>query len=142
MATGTFATAFGCIDGRTTAPTTTFLKETLGVDFVDYVSEPGPDKVLLQATPTDLAAIKQKLLVSVNAHRSRTIAVVAHHDCAGHPVPRAEHLAAVRQCAQLVRGWDLGVRVLGLWVNDQWQLEVICDTQEQGRDSAMHARPR
>jgi hypothetical protein len=136
MATGTFATAFGCIDGRATIPTTNFLRQLLHVDFIDFVSAPGPDKVLLQASPAEVESIKQSLLVSVNAHHSQTIAIAAHHGCAGYPATREEHQASVRQCAQLVESWNLGVRVLGLWVNDSWQLEIVCDSQAPLRKSA------
>jgi carbonic anhydrase len=128
MATGTFATVFGCIDGRVSVPTITYLKQFLPVDYVDYISEPGPDKVFLQGTSAQISDIQRKLAVSLDAHHSHTIAVVAHHDCAGNPVSREEHLAAVRMCASSLASWQPNVRVLGLWVNDQWQVERVCDT--------------
>lgn len=128
MAQGTFATLFGCLDGRATPPAVAFLRDFLHVDFVDVVTEPGPDRVLLVATPDQRRAIMEKLLVSVNAHHSCTIVIAAHHECAGNPVSREDHLVTVRQCAQLIESWRLDVRVIGLWINDAWQAEVICDT--------------
>ena len=130
MATGTFATALGCIDGRASIPTMLYLKQLLGVDYVDYISEAGPDKIYVQSTPAQIADIQRKLAVSLNAHHSHTIAIAAHHDCAGNPVSRDEHLAAVRACAEVLAHWQPEVRVLGLWVNDQWQIELVCDSAQ------------
>ncbi|MBA3825777.1 MAG: hypothetical protein H0X24_17995 [Ktedonobacterales bacterium] len=130
MAHGTFATVLGCIDGRASIPTMLFVKNHLGVDFVDYISEPGPDKAYLHGTPEAIAEMQRKLNVSLMAHHSGAIAVVAHHDCAGNPVSRAEHLAAVRACATTLARWQPTVRVLGLWVNEDWQVDLICDTAQ------------
>jgi hypothetical protein len=130
MAQGTFATALGCIDGRVSIPTMVYLKERLGVDFIDYISEPGPDKVYLQGTHETISEIQRKLSISLNAHHSGAIAVVAHHDCAGNPVSREEHIAAVRTCAANLAHWQPEVRVLGLWVNEQWRVELVCDTAQ------------
>ncbi len=128
MAHGTFATALGCIDGRVSVPTMVYLKKRLGVDFIDYISEPGPDKAYLHNTPAAIAEIQRKLAVSLTAHHSTTIAVVAHHDCAGNPVSYEEHQSAVRACAATLTRWQPTVRVLGLWVNERWEVELICDT--------------
>lgn len=130
MAHSTFATVLGCIDGRASMPTMLHLRERLDVDFIDYISEPGPDKAYLHNTPEAIAEIQRKLAVSLNAHHSQTIAIVAHHDCAGNPVSDAEHLAAVRACAADLARWQPEVRVLGLWVNADWQVELICDTAQ------------
>jgi hypothetical protein len=128
MAHGTFATVLGCIDGRASIPTMLFVKAHLGVDYVDYISEPGPDKAYLQSPPEAIAEIQRKLAVSLSAHHSEAIAVVAHHDCAGNPISREDHLTAVRACAAALSRWQPTVRVLGLWVNEDWQIELICDS--------------
>ncbi len=127
MATGTFATVIGCIDGRTQSATSAWLKHYLQVDYVDTITEPGPDKVLLTATPDQLDAIKRKVLISINAHHSHVIAIAAHYDCAGNPVSDAEHGSMVRRCVDLISDWHLPVRVLGLWVNSDWQVELVTE---------------
>jgi len=128
MAHGTFATVLGCIDGRASIPTMAYLQQVLGVDYVDYIAEPGPEKVYLEATPEVRAALHQKLTISLQAHHSHAIAVAAHHECAGNPVSREDHEQAVLACVTQLQHWQPEVRVLGLWVNDQWQVELLCDT--------------
>lgn len=125
MATGTFATAIGCIDGRTTSATTDWLKQFLHVDYVDLITEAGPDKFLLHAEPGLIQAVRRKVLVSLTAHRSPVIAIAAHDDCAGNPVSESEHKAQIEECVNLIASWNLGVRVLGLWVNNSWQVELV-----------------
>ncbi|MGB3082317.1 MAG: carbonic anhydrase, partial [Candidatus Omnitrophota bacterium] len=41
-----FATAINCIDGRAQKPVTEFAIRKFKVDYVDLITEPGPDKVL------------------------------------------------------------------------------------------------
>ena len=65
-------------------------------------------------------------MISVNAHGSQTILVAAHHDCAGNPVTKEEHIRMVRDCLNVVKSWDLPVKeVVGVWINDSWAVEPI-----------------
>ncbi len=50
MEHGTFATVIDCIDGRTKQPIIEWVKSHASVDFVDVVTEPGPDKVMTQGS--------------------------------------------------------------------------------------------
>jgi len=133
-----FATAITCMDGRVQEPVSSWMKQHLHVDYVDTITEAGPDKILIQGPLDGLDAMKQveslqrKARLSVEAHGSCAIAVVGHHDCAGNPVSREEHLQQIRKCVEVVASWGLGVRILGLWVNEQWGVEVIADTQGRG----------
>lgn len=127
MATGNFATAINCIDGRTVRPVVDWLAQHLNVDYIDLITEPGPEKMLTQGTAEQIDDIKRKVLVSVRAHHSQTVALVAHYDCAGNPVTEDEHKAQVLRGCHALQALGLGVRVLGLWVNDAWQVEVGCD---------------
>lgn len=63
-----FGTAINCIDGRVQLPVIKWLKENYYLDFVDMITEPGPDKVL---------------------------------------------------------SWNLPVKVIGVWVNENWKIEVV-----------------
>lgn len=126
-----FATAVNCIDGRVQTPVTDWMKANLDVDYVDMVTQPGPDKALTQQAFEGLQAlsrlesIKERVMVSVRAHNSRTVAIVGHHDCAGDPVSKDQHLKQIARSCQVVASWGLPVRVLGLWVNEARQVEVV-----------------
>jgi hypothetical protein len=130
MAAGTFAAAINCIDGRTQHAVIQWMVANLGVQYVDLVTEPGAEKMLTQGMFSQIEDLKRKVAVSVNAHHSQVVALAAHHDCAGNPVADAEHQAQVRRGTEVIAGWGLGVRVIGLWVNDQWQVEQVCDSAQ------------
>jgi len=91
MATGKFVTAINCIDGRAHRPVHNWLKASLDAEFVDRITEPGVDKALAGESEDVIEPIKKQVLISVNAHNSKTVAVVGHHDCAANPVSEAQH---------------------------------------------------
>ena len=126
MHTGKFGTAINCMDGRTQLPVTTWIKNKYGLDYVDMITEPGPEKILSRGTPEQVESIKSRVDISVNAHGSQTILIVAHHDCAGNPVSKEEHVRQVKDCLKIVKSWGLPVKdVIGAWVNDGWAVELI-----------------
>jgi hypothetical protein len=128
MAAGTFATTINCIDGRAQRPVSEWIRVHHTIDFVDTVTYPGPEKALTQGLQAVIDMIRQNVGISVTAHGSGIIAVAAHHDCAGNPVSDDEHKAQVRAACQIIAQWGYPVRVIGLWVNDWWQIEVVTDS--------------
>ncbi|MDM8000897.1 MAG: hypothetical protein QUS33_13150 [Dehalococcoidia bacterium] len=123
---GRFATAINCMDGRVQLPVINWMKQNLSADYVDMITEPGPDKILAEGSAAAQESIKARVLISVNKHGSDTILVVSHHDCAGNPVTREEHEAQLRECLTKIRSWNLPVkRVLGAWVGDTWTVEIV-----------------
>ena len=124
MAEGKFATAINCIDGRTQNPVSEWVKKNHSADYVDTVTEPGCDKTLLQ-NPEKIDQIKAKVQISINAHGSSLIAIAGHHDCAGNPVSKDEHITQIKKSVEIIKSWNLPVKVVGLWVNDQWNIEQV-----------------
>ena len=125
MADGKFGTAINCIDGRTQNPVSQWIKENYSVDYVDTVTEPGCDKVLLEVDDDKIEHIKSKLLISIKAHNSSLIVIAGHHDCAANPVSKEEHLAQIKKSINIIKSWNFPVKVIGVWVNDQWKVEQI-----------------
>ncbi len=125
MAQGTFGTAISCIDGRVQGPVGAWVKANARVDYVDTVTVPGPDQVLTQGASDVIAALRRSVEISVNAHGSKIVAVAGHYDCAAFPTDREGHAAAIRAAVNVVRGWGLPVVVVGLWVNDRWEIEQV-----------------
>ena len=123
---GKFATAINCMDGRVQLPVINWLRENLSVDYVDMITEPGPDKILAEGSAAAQESIKARVLISVNKHGSDTIMVVGHHDCAGNPVTRAQHETHIRQSVIRIHSWKLPVkRVFGAWVDENWKVEIV-----------------
>ena len=126
MHKGKFGTAINCMDGRVQLPVINWLKTNYALDYVDMITEPGPDKMLSHGNPAQIESIKSRVLISVNAHGSETILIAAHHDCAGNPVTRQEHLKELNECVMLIKNWKLPVKtVIGTWINEDWTLEII-----------------
>lgn len=127
MSHGLFATTINCMDGRTQLPVNNFLKTTFHVDFIDTITEPGPDKILAENTNTLIIEnIKKRVLISTEKHGSKLIAIVAHDDCAGNPVDRQIHLEHLKKSRDTIVSWNLpDVNVITLWVDENWQVHQI-----------------
>ncbi len=124
----TFATAINCIDGRAQDPVAEWMRGRFGVRYVDTITEAGADGILANGMDAALEPVKSKVMVSTGAHNSQVVAVVGHFGCAGNPVAPEDHLEDIRKGVAVVASWGLPVDVIGLWVNDQWQVEVVCET--------------
>ena len=120
-----FGTALNCIDGRTQIPVITWMKENFGVDYVDLITEPGMDKVLSQGEWAETERIKEKVVISITAHASKVVVVVGHYDCAANPVCACKHFRDIVASIHLVEAWGLPVRVVGLWVDEDWTVHVV-----------------
>jgi len=123
MAKGKFATSVSCMDGRIQIPLTIWIKENFSVDYVDTITEPGIDKQV--ADNTDLESIKTKVGISINKHESELIVVSGHYDCAGNPVSNEEHITQIKKGIEVISSWNLGVKVVGVWVNDTWKINTV-----------------
>jgi len=122
---GGFATAVNCMDGRVQDPVTDWLKDLCCVEYVDMITEPGPARLLVEGDTATADSIRRRVEVSVRAHGSSVVAVVAHDDCAGNPVSPAEQQTQLLRAVERVAGWDLGVSVLGLWVDESWEVQQL-----------------
>ncbi len=130
MAAGTFATVVNCIDGRVQRPVSEWMRIQYAVDYIDTITQPGPEKALSQGPLGVIQALRDNVAVSISAHQSGLIAVAAHHGCAGNPVTDEEHKAQVRAACQVVSGWGIPARVIGLWVHEWWQAELLLDSAD------------
>ena len=123
MAKGKFATSVSCMDGRIQIPITNWIKENFSVDYIDTITEPGIDKLV--ADNTDLESIKTKVGISINKHESELIVVSGHYDCAGNPVSNEEHITQIKKGIEVISSWNLGVKVVGVWVDDTWKINTV-----------------
>ena len=123
MAKGKFATSVSCMDGRIQIPLTNWIKENFSVDYVDTITEPGIDKLV--ADNTDLESIKTKVAISINKHESELIVVSGHYDCAGNPVSNEEHITQIKKGIEVISSWNLGVKIVGVWVDDTWKINTV-----------------
>lgn len=119
-----FVTALNCIDGRVQEPVIDYLRDKYNAEYVDDVTYPGIDKVLADDQQV-VEEIRNAVTVSIDKHKSRLIALVGHHDCTTNQVSKSHHISQIREAVELIKEWDLGVRVVGLFINEDWEVEPV-----------------
>ncbi len=125
MAESTFATAINCMDGRVQLPIIEWMKNRFHVDYIDMVTEPGPDKILAENNTPLVESIKNRVLISVEKHGSKAVVITGHAGCAGNPVTKEEHIDHVKRAMQQIKSWGLPVSICGVWMDSDWKPEII-----------------
>ena len=138
MASGKFATAVSCMDGRIQNVVSDWVKGNYGVDYVDTITTPGVDKKV--AEKTDVESLVNMVRISVQKHKSRLVVVSGHYDCAGNPVSNEEHKNHIRQATDVIKSWESkyellddtskinkqdGIEVVGIWIGEEWTAQRI-----------------
>lgn len=126
----TFGTVVNCIDGRAQIPASEWIRQNCGVDYVDTITTPGADRVLAEGYMERVARIETKVRLSVVRHSSPVVAIAGHYDCLANPCEREERFELIIACAERISSWRLGVRVVGLYVNEWGSVEVLTDSAD------------
>ena len=122
-----FATAINCMDGRVQSPVIDYLKSTYHVDYVDMITDPGPNRILSDnIDQVAVDSIRKRVEISVLKHGSRVIFVIGHYDCAGNPADEDRQKTELSNAISLIEGWGLPVEIIGgLWVDKDFQVSAI-----------------
>ncbi len=120
-----FATAINCMDGRVQLPVIEWLKKSYGVDYVDIITEPGPNRILAENKDVSaIESIKNKVQISVNKHGSKLIAIAGHYDCAANPEGKETQASQILTAIKTINSWGFNVQVIGLWVDENWNVHL------------------
>jgi len=121
-----FCTAINCMDGRTQLPVNDYLRNLLAAQYVDTITEPGPPKILAEHQDSPLAkSILSRLDISVNKHGSKSIALVAHHDCGGNPAPEDIQKQQLQLATKFLADHYPDLTILALWVDADWTVHNV-----------------
>ena len=90
------------MDGRIQTRTIDQVMTRFGVRYVDNITSTGAVQHLDGTVTATGEALLQSLSVSRQAHETTQVAVVAHTDCAGNPVPDAKQKEQLRNAAVIV----------------------------------------
>ena len=127
-----FCTSVNCMDGRVQLPVITYLQRRFAADYVDVISEPGPNRILGRSSDRLLcASIVQRIQISVEKHGSVGIAVAGHHDCAGNPAGIQDQTADTLAAVVYLRRHFPALPIIALWVNEQWEVSEIAESTVQ-----------
>jgi len=121
-----FATAINCMDGRVQIPVIDWLRRQYGVDYVDMITEPGPERLLAEAKDlTACASIRRRLEISINRHNSNLVAITGHYDCAGNPADKETQLEQILTAIKTMESWKCKVKFIGLRVDENWEVSKV-----------------
>ncbi len=114
------------MDGRVQLPVILYLQKKFNVEYVDTITEPGPNRILAENSDAEkMRSIAERLNISVEKHHSEGIAIVGHHDCAGNPASKDVQLEHLDDAVQFLREQYKGMKIIGLWVNDSWEVQQV-----------------
>lgn len=137
LASETFFTAVGCMDGRVQDVIAKFGQQKFGVKYPDTITEAGIVG-LLAKDPVDealLGSVKFKVAdVSIGMHQAKGVVVHGHQECAGNPVNDEQQKDDIRKSVTLIQTLVGSVPVVGVFVKrsdanpEQWVVEEIPQT--------------
>ena len=123
-----FCTVINCMDGRVQLPVIKYLQKRFDAEYVDSITEPGPNLILSEEKNTVLIqSIFKRLKISIEHHHSLGVAVVGHHDCAGNPSPKVEQIKQIKKAIQLIRHQYENTEIVGLWVDENWEVHELIE---------------
>lgn len=121
-----YCTAVNCMDGRVQRSVLEYMMDRFDTPCVDTITAPGPNGILSrQEDEHAMQSILKCLDVSVNKHDTVGIAVVGHYDCAGNPGNEDYQNTDTRGAVRFLRAKYPERNVIGVYVNDAWQVEEI-----------------
>ncbi len=111
------------MDGRVQLPVLQWIKQHYPIDFVDVITEAGMDGVL--AGQEDISEILRSINISIKVNKSTRIFIVGHYDCRGNPTGKDQHHEHIIKSVNRLKTHYPKYEIAGLWVNDQWQVEIV-----------------
>lgn len=120
-----FAAAVTCIDGRVHEPVVGWVRSRFDVEFVDLLTQAGPDLALCSHGDDEVGHVRRQLGVSTGAHAPRVLVVAGHADCAANPASGSEHRRQVCCALSRAREWAPGLPVVGVWVDADGRVEQL-----------------
>ena len=103
------------------------MQKIFNVDYVDMITEPGPNKILSEGKDASIvASLKKKVEISIKKHNSQIIAIVAHYDCAGNPENEDAQKEHLRKAINVIISWGFPVKkIIALWLDKNFKPSII-----------------
>ena len=128
-----FCTVINCMDGRVQLPVIRYLKKRFNVEYVDSITEAGPNLILSeQKNKASIQSIVERLKISIENHNSVGIAIVGHYDCAGNPASQNDQIMHIQKAIQFLRQQYENIEIIGLWVDENWEVQEVIENKLGG----------
>ena len=122
----TFFTVINSMDGRIQLPVIQYLRQQLNVEFIDSITEAGPNLILANNNDiTTIQSIYNKLDISFDLHKSQGLAIVGHFGCAGNPSQKSEQIEHIQKAIQLIQNKYIKKVIIGLWVDQNFKVHEV-----------------
>jgi carbonic anhydrase len=122
---GRFAAVITCMDGRIQTRTLDQVMTRLGVRFVDNITSTGAVQHLDGSVSATGEGLLHSLAVSIEAHGTSQVALVAHTQCAGNPVPDSKQKDQLRKAVGVVSERFPDLEVIALFFDPRIGFERI-----------------
>jgi hypothetical protein len=114
------------MDGRIQGPICAYLKSGYNVKYVDTITEPGPCRIIADnKDKSAIDSILKRVKISVDVHKSNLIAISGHYDCAGNPCKEEVQKEQVKKSMEHLKNLYPNTKIIGLWVDSGWQVNVL-----------------
>ncbi len=121
-----FCTVINCMDGRVQLPVIKYLQVRFNSQFVDAITEAGPNIILAEQNEKNIVqSILEKLKISIEIHHSSQVAIVGHYNCAKNPFPKEIQITHIKKAIKFISLQHKNIEVIGLWVNKDWEVTEI-----------------
>lgn len=128
-----FCTAINCMDGRVQLPVIIYLQKRFGAEYVDSITQAGPNLILAERkSPALVESILERLEISIENHNSVGVAIVGHHDCAGNPALQDDQVMHIQKAMQFLRQQYENMEIIGLWVDKDWEVHEVTEDRSGG----------
>jgi len=121
-----FCTVINCMDGRIQLPVIRYLQKRFDVDYVDTITEAGPNLILSEATnPAAVQSILERLEISIDNHHPTGIAIAGHHDCGGNPASEQEQIQHIQKAITFLHQHIKNIDIIGLWIDKNQDVHEV-----------------
>ncbi len=128
-----FCSVINCMDGRVQLPVFSYLQKRFKAEYVDTITEAGPNLILSeQKNQDEIQSILKRLKISIEHHNSVGVAIVGHHDCAGNPTHKNKQIKHLHSAIQFIQAYHENVEIIGLWVNENWEIQEVTNFEVCG----------
>jgi hypothetical protein len=122
-----YVAVINCVDGVVQQPVADWLKRHLNAnaEVVDTITIYGPDLVLSDESSVEQAFIDGGPCHPVVEHGYGVVLIVGHAGCAVNKASKQEHLVQIRQSVDHVALIGIHQSVLGLWVDEYGEIDIV-----------------
>jgi hypothetical protein len=114
------------MDGRIQLPVIEYLQKRFNVEYVDLITEAAINLVLSKQEESQIIeSVLDRIRISVEAHKSNSLAVVGHYDCAKNPASEEVQHKHTLDAINFIKTKFDDIEIIGLWVDKNWKVKEL-----------------